>query len=221
MDNKEIKSRINDFNKENNNQFNMSLSFHLHRSMVKHCSPINFINWNLGVRNKGILNYNDNEKLTIETMSIVNDFIKAESQKANKKFSNDNRIIFPDDQFDKYQSLLFFKENHKYVIYYYMNCISLFPVNLQEFEKVFFYFLTFLIEEEYPTNVQINESIDFIKDINDLVNMRYIDIKDRLLLALIHLISIDNELLRCCNAIYTDIKHNHDLTRRQFENLAS
>ncbi len=238
VSNKDIENRINEFNKNFYYQFNNSLSFHLGRSMVKHCTPMDLVYWKTGIRNNGIMNDNDNDKTTIETLSIVNDFINAESKKAMKRilvyqdhefngkvFKNapcyDTSIVCPAGQLENYKSLLFLKENQKCIISYYLDYISLFPVTLYEFEKVFFYFLTFLIEEEYPAKVQIIESLKFIKDINEIVKMRYIDISDRMILAFIHLISIDNELLGCCNVIYADIKHNDDLTRDQFENLAS
>jgi hypothetical protein len=51
--------------------------------------------------------------------------------------------------------------------------------------------------------------------------MRYIDIDDRLILTLLYIISIDEELQRSCNNMYTDIKKQHDATIIQFMSLSS
>ena len=235
---KDILERINGFYNKFLIPFDRSLLFHLSRTMVKHSSPTEIIEWNIGARENGIMNDNDNAISTVETFKIVNDFINAESQKAmdriltycehefdGKVFKNspcyDIKIVCPDGQLESYQSLLFYEENHECVIYYYLDFIYLFPLTIQEFEKFLFYFLTFLIEEEYPVNVKINESLNFIKNINEIVRMRYIDIDNRIILAFLHLICIDNELSECANLIYEDIKHNNDQLRMQFESLSS
>jgi hypothetical protein len=60
-----------------------------------------------------------------------------------------------------------------------------------------------------------------MRQINDIVKMRYINIKDRLILTFIHLILVDNELSSCSNAIYNEIKHYDDITREQLEDISS
>ena len=233
----ELSMSIKEFNQKHNYSFYDSLTFQLSWAMVKHCSPTEIIDWKTGVRDKNIINDTDNEKTTRETFSIVNDFLSAESRKAMERilvyedsefdgqvFRNspchDYSIVCPEDQLESYQSLLFHQENHKCVISYYLDFMSLFPLTLQEFEKILFYFLTFLIKEDNPVNVQINEPLNIRSNINEILRMRYIDIDNRMVLAFLHLISMDKELSECCNAIYKDIKYNYDHTRRQFENLA-
>jgi hypothetical protein len=235
---KSLKDRIVEFDRNFNYPFLNSLKFHLSRSMVKHCSAIEFINWKIGTKDKMIINDNDNEKTTLETLDIITDFLNEESRVTMQRIRKycdhefegilhnnapcyDYNIVCPEGQLENYKSLLFYKENYQCVISYYLDFISLFPVTLQEFEIVFFYFLTFLIKEEYPANVQINESLHFIKRINDIVRMRYIDINNRLILAFMHLIYIDDELSECSYAIFNDIKHNDDLIREQFESISS
>lgn len=236
LSHQDIEIKIREFNVNSRYQFDQSIKFQLGRAMVKHSNPIDIINWKIHVRNEGIMNDNENEKVTRETFSIVNDFLSAESRKAMERilvyedrefdgqvFRNspchDYRIVCPEDQLESYQSLLFHQENHKCVISYYLDFMSLFPLTLQEFEKILFYFLTFLIKEDNPVNVQINEPLNIISNINEILRMRYIDIDNRMVLAFLHLISMDKELSECCNAIYKDIKYNNDHTRRQFENL--
>ena len=234
----EINDLINEFNNKHYYSFYDSLRFQLGRSMVKHCSPINLINWETGIREKEIINDNPNNSTTIKTLDIINDFLNSESLNAMERIniynnlantgktyhnpgSYDFSIVCSKDQLESYSSLLFSEENHEKIISYYLDYISLFPVTLYEFEKVFFYFLTFLTKEVYPANVQINEAFWFIRNINDIVKMRYIDINDRLILAIIHILSKDAELQSSCQSLYADIESNNDLTRAQFENMAS
>jgi len=234
----DIKDLIGTYNTIHPYPFERSLLFKLGQSMVKHSSPIDIISWKAGIKERGIINANDKEETAVDTLNIINEYLNAESRLAMKRimvYSDvefegkvlknvtcyDYSLIDPHGQFESYESLLFVIENHASLISYYLDYIYYFPVTLDEFEKFFFYFLTFLTHEKYPANDQINESLKFVKDMNEIVEMRYIDINDRLILAFIHLISTESELSECCNSIYKDIKHNDDLIRKQFANMAS
>ncbi len=234
----DLKAIINEFNNKSYYSFDDSLRFQLGRSMVKHCSPADAINWKNGVREKEVINDDPNNSSNIETINIINDFLNAESRKSmerikryqvrnfngktyqNAPFYNFS-IVCAEGQFENYSSWLFNKENHEILISYYLDYISRFPITLNEFEEIFFYFLTFLTKRVYPANVQIINSHRFIEDINKIVKMRYIDIEDTLILAFIYFISIDDELQESCSAIYNDTKYNNDLTIEQLANLAS
>lgn len=236
---KGIKDKIAEFDKIFNYPFLKSLEFQLGRSMVKHCKAKEVINWKIVIRNNMIVNDNDNEKTTLETLSILTDYLNKESHSAMQRIKTecdhefegklltgmpcyDYNIVCPKGQLENYKSLLFQKENLQCIISYYLDFIELFPVTLQEFEKAFFYFLTFLNnEEKLIINSPIQDCWIRMRQINDIVKMRYINIKDRLILTFIHLILVDNELSSCSNAIYNEIKHYDDITREQLEDTSS
>ena len=237
VNNKDMKNRINVFN--NNYRYTTflrSLSFHLGRSIIKHCSPMEIVNWKIGVKDNEIMN--DNDKTTMQARSIVNDFINAESKKVmeritvyrDKEYNGeiqknvrvlDYSVVITPEQFPIYRSILFNDNNQELIKHYYFEFIYFFLVTRAEFEKTFFYFLTLLADKQYPGYTNINDVYAYIKEINEIVKMRYIDIEDRFLLAFLYIISTDKELQKTCNDVYAEIKHIEDLTRKQFENMSS
>lgn len=223
----ELTSKINDFNKNTFYPFDKSLLFHLSRSMVKHCSPLEIISWKIGVRDNGIMNDNDNETTTLETLSLVNDFINTESQKAMERIlvygdrefdgkilknapSCDFDIVCSKEMLDQHSSFLFDEESFRIVCSYYLEYISVFPITLTEFEIIFFYFLLFLTPETYPADESYGDAIYYVQRIDNIVKMRHIDIENRLILAILHLIYIDEELSEYSNKVYHDIKMKWD-----------
>lgn len=230
-----ISEQVREFdNKSPHNPFGNNLTFLLGKSMVRHQSSIEQIHWNKGANEQKIIEGIAQK----EILSIINDYLNTESQVEMQRFmvNHDTEfkgkdlkyvyrfeygLICTPDQLESYTSFLFSEENYECIISYYLDYIYRFPIQLTEFEKIFFYFLTILFNEIYPTNVTSGEVIDFVFNINEIVKMRYIDLKDRLIQTLIHLISIDDELLQCSNTIYADMKHHFDLLRDQFNAMAS
>jgi len=238
LNNVEIETRVNDFNKKYRYPFRDSLSFQLGRSMVKHCSPADLIEWKIDIRKHEITNNSDNDKTTIETRSIVTDFIKAKSHIAmdriayyrdqefdGKIYNNvrvlDYSVVITPEQFPKYRSILFNDKNQEVIMHYYFEFINWFPVTMSEFEKIFFFFLTFLAENQYPYGSHINDSYRYIDDINEIVKMRYIDMEDSFMLSFLYILSTDEQLHKKSDIIYAEIKRNYDMTIDQFENAAS
>jgi len=91
----------------------------------------------------------------------------------------------------------------------------LFPITLTEFEIIFFYFLLFLTKEKYPGDESYGDTIYFVMRIDNIVKMRYIDIHNRLILALLNLIYTDEELSIHSHEIYHDFKKKWDATCEQ------
>lgn len=81
---------------------------------------------------------------------------------------------------------------------------------MTEFEIIFFYFLLFLTKEKYPGDESYGDTIYFVMRIDNMVKMRYIDIQNRLILALLNLIYTDEELSVHSHEIYLDIKKKYD-----------
>jgi hypothetical protein len=234
----EIETRVNEFNKKFRYPFRDSLSFQLGRSMVKHCSPTDLIEWKISIKEREITNNRDNDKTTIETRSIVTDFIKAKSHIAmdrivfyrdhefdGKIFNNvrvlDYSVVITPEQFPNYKSILFNDKNREIIMHYYFEFIYWFPVTMAEFEKIFFLFLTFLAEDQYPHGSHMNDSRRYIDDINEIVKMRYIDMEDSFILSFLYILSIDEQLHKKSETIYAEIKRNYDMMIDQFENMAS
>lgn len=223
----DIKDKIQGFNEKFRYLFSDSLTFQLGRAIIKHKYPSDIINWKIHIRDNGIMNDNENHETTRETFNIVNDFISTESQKAMKRilvycdrefdgkiFENaptyDYDIVCSKEILNKKSSLLFDEESHSIVRSYYFEYISLFPITLPEFEIIFFYFLLFLTNEKYPSHEPYGDAIYFVMRIDNMVKMRYIDIQNRLILALLNLIYTDEELSVHSHEIYLDIKKKYD-----------
>jgi len=231
---KELETRIKEFN--NNfpyTTFNNSLGFQLGRSMIKHCSPAERIDWKFKARIKEIMNDNDNNKTTVETLSIMNDFINAESKKSMERILFIRDIKTPDgkilkdrpvydysgldshDQSIKTNSILFDVANNDLIKHYYCEYLYYFPVTQAEFERTFFFFLTFLADKQYPSYTDINDVYRYVGEINEILKMRYIDINDRLVVSLIHVMNTDHELQKTCWNIYKEINDIVEQARRQ------
>ena len=238
LSHKDIEIKIKEFDASSYYQFNKSLGFQLGRVMTSHSNPMDIINWKVSVRDEGIMNDDGNAESTVKTLSIVNDYINAESQKAMKRilvyrdhefcgkiFKNapcyDYSIVSPKEQLYHYSSFLFDEESFGIFRSYYLEYISLFPITLTEFEIIFFYFLLFLSKEQYPADKTYGDALDFVKRIGNIVKMRYIDIHNRLILAFLHLIYTYEELSEDSNAIYNDIKMKSDAIREQAFGIGS
>jgi len=223
----DIKDKIQGFNEKFRYLFSDSLTFQLGRAIIKHKYPSDIINWKIHIRDNGIMNDNENHETTRETFNIVNDFISTESKKAMKRilvycdrefdgkiFKNaptyDYDIVCSNEILNKKSSLLFDEESHSIIRSYYFEYISLFPITLPEFEIIFFYFLLFLTNEKYPAHEPYGDAIYFVMRIDNMVKMRYIDIQNRLILALLNLIYTDEELSVHSHEIYLDIKKKYD-----------
>jgi len=231
---KESETCIEEFN--NNfpyTTFNKSLGFQLGRSMIKHCSPAERIDWKFKVRIKEIMNDNDNNKTTVETLSIINKFIIAESKKSMERILFIRDIITPDgkilkdrpvydyssldtnDQSNDTKSILFDVANNDLIKHYYCEYIYYFPVTQAEFERTFFFFLTFLAVKQYPSYTDINDVSRFVGEINEIIKMRYIDMSDKLIVSLIHVMETDPELQTTCRNINKEINDIVERARSQ------
>jgi hypothetical protein len=238
INHKELETCIKEFN--NNfpyTTFNNSLGFQLGRSMIKHCSPADRIDWKFKARIKEIMNDNDNNKTTVETLSIMNDFINAESKKSMERILFIRDIKTPDgkilkdrpvydyssldshDHSKNAKSILFDIANNDLIKHYYCEFIYYFPVTQAEFEKILFFFLTFLTVKQYSSYYELNDIYAFKKEINEIIRMRYIDINDRLIMSLIHVINTNPELQNTCTNIYKEIHDIEELTTSQVFNV--
>jgi hypothetical protein len=230
----ELETCIKEFN--NNfpyTTFNNSLGFQLGRSMIKHCSPADRIDWKFKARIKEIMNDNDNNKTTVETLSIMNDFINAESKKSMERILFIRDVKTPDgkilkdrpvydysildshDQSNKAKSILFDAANNDLIKHYYCEFIYYFPVTQAEFEQIFFFFLTFLAVKQYPSYTDINDVSRYVGEINEILTMRYIDINDKLIVSLIHVMETDPELQTTCRNINKEINDIVERARSQ------
>jgi len=231
---KELEPRIIEFN--NNfrfTSFSKSLGFQLGRSMIKHCAPTEIIDWKIKARINEIMNNNDDDKTARETISIMNDFINEESRERMKKIMVIRDLTTPDGKILKdrpvydfslleshermhdYRSILFDKANWGLIKHYYCEYLYYFPVTLAEFEKLFFFFLTFSAAKQYPSYNEINEISSLIREINEIVSMRYIDMNDRLIMSFINIINTDMELQKSCKNIYEEINDINEINISQ------
>jgi len=231
---KELETRVIEFN--NNfrcTTFCKSLGFQLGRSMIKHCAPTEIIDWKIKARINEIMNNNDDDKTARETIIIMNDFINEESRERMKKIMVIRDLTTPDgkilkdrpvydfsileshERMQDYRSILFDKGNYGLIKHYYCEYLYYFPVTLAEFERLFFFFLTFLAAKQYPSYTEINDVYSFVKEINEIIRMRYIDINDRLVMSFLNIIDTDPELQKTCRNIYSEINDINELTISQ------
>jgi hypothetical protein len=156
-----------------------------------------------------------NYKSILEIREIVKDFLLAESPKAFKRISiipgldigcYDYSAVCSLEIIKNYESLLFVEDNHDIVTWYYNEFIWNFPVTLYEFERTFFYLLTHF-EDEYPFGASGKQIKSYVRHINQIVSMRYIDIHNWFIILLMYIFTYDEELQKTCNDIYTEIKN--------------
>jgi hypothetical protein len=238
--NKKLETLILEFNKDFQlTTFHDSLAFELEMAIMKHCCPIERTKWEKSFRIPWIMIDIDNDPYSIQINSIMNDFVNLESKRSMKRIlikkdimtgggnvlKNmsvfDFSIVDSHDQFDNYKSSLFEVTNHDLIKHYYRDFLHYFALTLAEFERVFFFFLTFLTEKEHPLYTEPNDICTYKKEINEILRMRYIDIHDKVIMALIHIIYSNPELHNISEDIFNEIKDIEDLTNIQCENLAS
>jgi hypothetical protein len=207
---------------------------------MKYSSPNERMKWESGYRIPMIMmDEVNNDPYTSLIDCILNDFIRIESKKCMKRILIkkdiltgsgeilkdmsvfDYSIVDAHDQLKNYKSRLFEATNHDLIKYYYRNFIDYFPVTLTEFERTFFFFLTLLAEKQYPSYTDINDVYRYIGEINEILRMRYINLHDKVIMALVHLISDNPELHNTSENIFNEIKHIEDLTIEQFKNVSS
>jgi hypothetical protein len=240
LNHKEMESRINEFNNFfRDATFDNKLAFQLELSIMKLCSPVERTKWEASFRIPWIMIDIDNDPYSIQINSIMNDFVNLESKRSMKRLlikkdimtggGNvlkdmsvfDFSIVDSHDQFDNYKSILFEVTNHDLIKHYYRDFLHYFALTLAEFERVFFFFLTFLTEKKHPLNTEPNDIYTYKKEINEILRMRYIDIHDKLIMALIHIIYSNTELHNISEDIFNEIKDIEDLTSIQCENLTN
>lgn len=238
---KELETRILEFNKDfQDTTFHDRLAFELRIAIMKYSSPNERMKWESGYRIPMIMmDEVNNDPYTSLIDCILNDFIRIESKKCMKRILIkkdiltgsgeilkdmsvfDYSIVDAHDQLKNYKSRLFEATNHDLIKYYYRNFIDYFPVTLTEFERTFFFFLTLLAEKQYPSYTDINDVYRYIGEINEILRMRYINLHDKVIMALVHLISDNPELHNTSENIFNEIKHIEDLTIEQFKNVSS
>lgn len=214
--------------------FDESLAFELEIALMKHCCPMKRIKWEKNLRIPWFLYDVDNEPYSTKINSIMDDFVNLESKKCMKQILirkdvntikleaskhlhvYDYSIVDSQDQLDKYKSILFEETTHDFIKHYYREFLFYFPITLTEFEKTFFFFLTFLATKQYTAYTELNDIYAHIREINDILRGRYINIHNRLILSLIHLIKTDQELKKTSENIYEEIKDIYELTVSQF-----
>jgi hypothetical protein len=235
-----LETRINEFNNYfQDTTFKDKLAFQLEIAIMKHHNPVERIKWETSFRIPWLMNEIDNEPYSSNIYCILDDYINEESIKSMKqiltvkdvmtgdgKILKDMRVfdcskVDSPSQYDNYKSIIFEVTNHDLIKHYYRDYLYYFPLTLAEFEKVFFFFLTFLAEQQYPLSTEMSEICTYKREINDILQIRYIDIHDKVILALIHIICTDPELHNTCESIFNELNDIEDLNRIQFDSMAS
>ena len=235
-----LETRIDEFNNYfRDNTFKDKLAFQLEIAIMKHHKPFERIKWETSFRLPWIWNDIDNEPYSSKIICILDDYINEESRKIMKQLVTIKDVMTPDgkilkdmrvydyykvdspSQYDNYKSIIFEETNHDLIKYYYRDFLFFFPVTLSDFEKVFFFFLTFLAEKQYPLNPEMSEICTYKREINDNLHSRYIDIHDKVIMALILIICTDTELHDTCESIFNELNDIEDLNRIQFDSMAS
>jgi hypothetical protein len=235
-----LETRINDFNNYfQDTTFNEKLSFQLEIAIMKHHNPCERIKWETSFRIPWLMNDIDNEPYSNKINCILDDYINEESRKSmkqiltvkdvmtgNGKILKNMRVydylkVDSPSQYDNYKSIIFDVTNHDLIKHYYRDFLFFFPITLADFEKVFLFFLTFLAEQQYPLNPEMSEICTYKREINDIIQTRYIDIHDKVILAFIHIISTDPELHNTYESIFNELNDIEDLNRIQFDSMAS
>jgi hypothetical protein len=75
--------------------------------------------------------------------------------------------------------------------------------------------LTFLAVKQYPSYSDINDVLRYVGEINEIVKIRYIDINDRLIVSVIHVMETDSELQTTCRNINKEINDIVERARSQ------
>jgi len=237
---KELEISINEFNNYfRYTTFKDSLALQLEIAIMKHFSPAERIKWETSYRIPWLMDEIDNEPYSCNIYCIMHDYINEESRKSMKQIVTvkdvktiDGKIlkgmrafdyskVDSPNQYDNYKSIIFEVTNHDLIKHYYRDFLHFYPVTLAEFEKTFFFFLTFLTAKQYPSYTELNDIYNYKREINEILRMRYIDIQDRVILALIHIINIDPELHLTCKNIYREIKDIEELTISQVFDITS
>jgi hypothetical protein len=186
MNHNETADRINEFTNESFDRFEKSLRFQLVKSIVMHSSPKQIIECNNAVYDKENINDDNNEESSEETLNIINDYLDAQSNEAMKRIlvyidldfcgeilknapSHDFSIVCSMKQLSEYTSVLFSKENQEYVISCYLKYLYMFPMELSEFEKIFFYYLTLIIKDDFIDATEVNYTDKYKMKINNVL----------------------------------------------------
>lgn len=210
-----------------------SLEFEFEKAIMKYCSPIERIKWEASMNLPWIMNEMDNDPYSIKFSCILHDYVRSESKKNMKRIMTlrdiatpggkiledkpvfDYSLIDPPGQFENYNWILFETINRDIIKHYYQSYLYYFPVTLVEFEKIFFFFLTFSVAKQYPSFTELDDVFSLIKEINEVVRMRYIDLNDILIMSFINLIQNDPELQKACNNIYKEVVYLNELRLSQ------
>jgi hypothetical protein len=237
---RQLGTRIDEFNNYfRDTTFKDKLAFQLEIAIMKHHNPVERIKWETSFRIPWLMNNIDNEPYSSKINCILDDYINEESRKnmkqivtvknvmtgngkvlKNKRVYDYSKVDLP-DQYDNYKSIIFEVTNHDLIKHYYRDFLFFFPVTLANFEKVFFFFLTFLAEQQYPLSTEMSEICTYKREINDVLQTRYIDINDKIILALIHIICTDSELHNTYESVFNELNDIEDLNRIQFDSMAS
>ena len=237
---RQLETRINEFNNDfSDTTFKDKLAFQLEIAIMKHHNPVERIKWETSFRIPWVMNNIDNEPYSGKINCILDDYINEESRKSlkqiltvkdvmtgNGKILKDMRVydcskVDSPGQYDKYKSIIFEVTNHDLIKHYYRDFLFFFPVTLADFEKVFFFFLPFLAEQQYPLSNEMSEICTYKREINDVLQTRYINIHDKVILALIHIICTDTELHNTSKSIFNELNDIEDLNKIQFDSMAS
>ena len=220
----ELRTRILEFDEYfQYTTFYKSLVFEFEKAIIKYCSPIERIKWEASMNIPWIMNEMDNDPYSIKINCILHDYISLESKKSMKSIMTlrdiatpdgkiledkpvfDYSLIDPPGQFENYKWILFEAINHDIIKHYYQSYLYYFPVTLLEFEKVFFFFLTFSVAKQYPIFTDLDDVFSLITEINEVVRMRYIDLNGILIMSFINLIQTEPELQKACKNIYKEV----------------
>jgi hypothetical protein len=230
----ELRTRILEFDEYfQYTTFYESLVFEFEKAIMKYCSPIKRIKWEASMNIPWIINEIAYDPYSVKMSCIIHDYISAESKKSMRRIMIlrdittpggeiladkpvfDYSLVDPTGQFENYKWILFETINRDIIKHYYQSYLYYFPITLVEFEKVFFFFMTFSVAKQYPTITDLDDVFSLVKEINEVVRMRYIDLNDILIMSFMNLIQTDPELQKACKNIYEEIIYLNELRSSQ------
>jgi len=233
-----VEKRIDEFKEaETYYTFLDDFNYLLNSSLVRFKSAKEFMDYKSKHCYKRILNYEDYDSniRRLNAKALISDFVSYESIKVkniavgynskgirfNEKTDNFSfkyyySLVCPDNSIENFESIVFEKQNLDLIVYYYINYLHVFPIEIKEFEKTLSSFLLYAIIENIPDDLTDYENlINLKRELNAILKSKYIDIDDEFILIFLHFLNIDQELKQMRDESFNDFHEMLSLSQKE------
>ncbi len=176
---------------------------------------------------------NDLNKSRLKVKTLISEFISSESTKVKNReigyysegirfnekshnfaFKHDYSLVCPDDAMANFESIVFEKQNWDLIVHYYRDYIKVFPIQIKEFEKTLFLFLLRAALKNIPSGINyVGHLLDLKKQVNILLNAKYIHVDNESVLLFLHIVNVDPELKQMRDEIFKEFEELLDFHR--------